>query len=178
MKVGPVDQATELARLFYPQAAALGEFLPATPAQLPEDYRVLLAHDDHMTVALEVFHDSKLSVKVLDEHREESSYSRASVLSAVETGRPVQFGVMQINLEGLPDPVRAAIHAGTTPLGRVLIRYNVLRRVELASLWQVKPGPVLRSDLQLDGPSPIYGRVARILVGGRPAVSLLEIVKV
>jgi chorismate-pyruvate lyase len=60
-------------------------------------------------------------------------------------------------------------------LGRVLIRHNVLRHVELQQLWHVNPSPQLRELLQLAAGEPLYGRSARIVVEGRPAVELLEI---
>jgi hypothetical protein len=63
------------------------------------------------------------------------------------------------------------------PLGRVLIRHNVLREVELTALWRIVPGPVLREHLQPASDTPIYGRSAQILVDERPTVQLLEIVK-
>ena len=162
---------------FYPQLAELGEFCPVDAAELPESYRRLLAHDDHMTVSVEAFHHSPVDVEVVDERRDGDRYSRTSVLVTQNGGRRVQFGVMSINTHGLPDGARAAIHSGSTPLGRILIRYNVLRRVELVQLYEVKPGPALRYQLGLEPGQVIFGRTARILVGGRPAVSLLEIVK-
>jgi hypothetical protein len=85
---------------------------------------------------------------------------------------------MWINLKGLSDQVRAEIEARQTPLGRVLIRHNVLRRVELQRLWRIHPGPYLREKLELQAPTEcIYGRSAGIIVEGRQAVELLEIVK-
>ena len=59
----------------------------------------------------------------------------------------------------------------------MLIEHNVLREVELITLWKIAPGPVLRQHLQLSGKTPIYGRSAQILVDERPTVQLLEIVK-
>jgi len=61
--------------------------------------------------------------------------------------------------------------------GRVLIEHNVLREVELITLWQIEPGSVLRQHLQVNGKAPLYGRTAQILVDERPTVQLLEIVK-
>ena len=46
---------------------------------------------------------------------------------------------MRINLNHLSDDVQREIVDGGTPLGRVLIRHNVLRHVELHRLWRVKP---------------------------------------
>ncbi|HMO86214.1 MAG TPA: hypothetical protein PKC18_14960, partial [Lacipirellulaceae bacterium] len=80
-----------------------------------------------------------------------------------------------IALGTLPPAVRVEIESRRTPLGRVLIRHNVLRHVELQQLWRVTPERELRSHLQLNPTDVIYGRTARIIVEGRPTVQLLEI---
>jgi chorismate-pyruvate lyase len=169
--------ASRLATLFYTNLDELGRFESVTVEELPPDYRTLLAHQDHMTVALEAHHDSLVTVNVLDEWRDEASYARSSVLSRRSDGAIVQFGVMRIWLGDLPVVAQQEITAKRTPLGRVLIRHNVLREVELITLWRIHPGPVLKKNLSLNGNAPIYGRSAQILVDERPTVQLLEIAK-
>jgi hypothetical protein len=169
--------ASRLATLFYSELSQLGLFEPARVDKLPGDYRRLLAHQEHMTVALEAHHNALVNVHVLDEWRDESSYARASLLSRQSDGAVVQFGVMRIWLADLPPAAQHEITARKTPLGRVLIRHNVLREVELITLWRIAPGPVLRNHLRLTDDAPVYGRSAQILVGERPTVQLLEIVK-
>jgi hypothetical protein len=153
-----------------------------------------------------------VDVAVLDEHRDGDYYSRTSLLICRKSRRIVQFGVMRIDLGGLPPIVREEIESRGTPLGRILIRHNVLRHVELHRLWRIKPGRELQrrliyqiapSTAQPPGKLPaasddssvsalsltkletqtavggerLYGRTARIVVEGRPAVELLEIVR-
>jgi chorismate-pyruvate lyase len=167
--------ASRLATLFFSDLADLGRFEPVPVDNLPPDYRTLLAHPDHMTVALESYHRSSVSVKVLDEWRDESSYARTSLLSRQSDGAIVQFGIMRIWLTDLPAQAQAEITQRQTPLGRVLIDHNVLREVEPISLWQIDPGPVLKKHFQLRRNDPIFGRSAQILVEERPTVQLLEI---
>jgi chorismate-pyruvate lyase len=169
--------ASRLATLFYSDLAELGRFEPAQVDRLPAEYRRLLAHQDHMTVALEAHYNTLVNVAVLDELRDESSYARTSLLSRQTDGGVVQFGIMRIWLNDLPEAARREITAKTMPLGRVLIRHNVLREVELITLWRITPGPVLRKHLRLSGDVPVFGRSAQILVDERPTVQLLEIVK-
>lgn len=168
-------QLSTLAAPFFSSLAELGEFSAVTSEALPEDYRVLLAHDDHMTVTVEAFHNCFVDVRVLRQHQDDSVYCRSSLLVCQSSGRVVQFGIMRINLSQLTETVRAEIVGGHTPLGRVLIRHNVLRHVELQRLWEVKPAAALRDYLQLAESEPLYGRSARIMVEGRPTVELLEI---
>ena len=58
----------------------------------------------------------------------------------------------------------------------MLIDHNMLREVELISLWRIVPGPALRQHLSLAVGEVIYGRSAQILVDERPTVQMLEIV--
>ena len=169
--------ASRLANLFYDGLEALGRFESVLVDQLPEDYRTLLAHHDHMTVALEAFHDSLVNVRALAEWHDDASYARCSLLSRQTDARVVQFGIMRIWLADLPAKAQDEITSRKWPLGRVLIRHNILREVELITLWRIEPGPVLKQHLQLADDRPIYGRTAQILVGDRPNVQLLEIAK-
>jgi chorismate-pyruvate lyase len=70
--------------------------------------------------------------------------------------------------------VAAAIRKGDTPLGRVLIEHNVLRRIELSSLLRIAPCPRLHAWFSTD--RPCYGRLAIIHCDEAPAVELLEVV--
>lgn len=159
---------------FYADRRELGEFLPAAKQDLPPRYQTLLAHDDHMTVTLEAFHGSLVDVETLAEKLEAEHYSRVSILHLQRDGRPVQLGIMRIALGGLPAAVRREIEGRAVPLGRILIRHNMLRRVQVQSLWRIAPGRMLRDHLKAE--SPIFGRTATIQVDGRHAVDLLEIV--
>jgi chorismate-pyruvate lyase len=144
-------------------------------ADLPDAYQGLLAHDDHMPVTVEAFHDSLVDVQVLQQHLDPPYYCRKSLLKRRTDGRSVQLGCIRICLDLLPDAVRTDVLAGNMPLGRILIRHHVLRHVELIQLWQVDPGEELRHHLDLPADTNLYGRTARIIVQDRPAVQLLEI---
>src|SRR5262249_15350319 len=117
-----VLQLSTIAAPFFASLGELGEFAHTTAGELPEDYRVLLAHDDHMTVTVEAFHGCHVEVRVLRAHQDNSVYSRASTLACQSTGKVVQFGIMRINLDRVPPAVGAEILGGHMPLGRALIR--------------------------------------------------------
>jgi chorismate-pyruvate lyase len=169
--------ASRLATLFYDSLDALGRFESVLVDALPDDYRSLLAHHDHMTVALEAFHNSLVDVRAIAEWQDESSYARCSLLSRQTDGAVVQFGIMRIWLADLPAAAQQEITSKKAPLGRVLIRHNVLREVELVTLWRIEPAAELQRHLQLGSAAPIFGRTAQILVDERPTVQLLEIAK-
>jgi hypothetical protein len=165
-----------LASLFYDDLAQLGRFEPVSASAMPDPYRQLLAHNDHMTVTLEEHAGSSVDVRVIAEWRDEASYARNSLLARHSDGSVLQFGVMRIWLADLPATAQNEITGQREPLGRVLITHNLLREVELITLWRIVPGPALQKHLSLAPGQAIYGRSAQILVDERPTVQMLEIV--
>jgi len=150
------------------------EFVPAE--LVPKPYRGLLVHEHHMTVTVEKHHGGLVDVRVLQRKITDESYARQILLALQKTGRVVQFGIMRVHLPECSPAVRKEIVAAQTPLGRILIEHDVLRRIELTALLRVVPGPAMCEWFGLESPKPTYGRLARIHCNGRPAVELLEIV--
>lgn len=156
------------------------EFRPVASAAVPEPFRFLLDHDSHMTVALERFHGAPVRVRVLQElHGTPATrYSREILLTVPDAerqdGRVVQHGIVSIDLTTVDDAIATRIRRCDEPLGRILLDAGVLCSVRDVHLLAIVPGPRLRDVL---GPADTFGRVARILVDGRPAIELLEIVQ-
>jgi chorismate-pyruvate lyase len=165
-----------LAGLFYGDLAELGTFEELLAEALPEPYRALLAHHEHMTVAVERHHGAATDVKVLATKHEGDYYSRKIILQRQTDRRVVLFGIPRLNLRLVDDDVKREILGQQKPLGRVLIEHNVLREVQLASLYRVTPGKDLCRLFGLARPLTTYGRTAFIYCDGYPAVELLEIV--
>ena len=165
-----------LVALFYRAPGDLGRFEEVYLSRMPDPYRELLAHTHHMTVTIEAFHESSVDVRVLDKLVTPTHYSRKILLTRQRDGRVVLYGIMRVNLAALGPEVRAEIEAERTPLGRILIEHDVLRRIHLMSLWKVFPGDELCRLFELDAPRETYGRAAVIDCNGEPGVELLEIV--
>jgi chorismate-pyruvate lyase len=165
-----------LSGLFYADLAELGTFAEVLAEAVPEPYRTLLAHHEHMTVAVERYHGSAVDVEVLAASRDGDYYSRKIVLHRQSDRRVVLFGIPRLNLRLVDEQVKSEILSQNKPLGRVLIEHNVLREVQLASLYRVTPGPGLCKLMGLSSPLATYGRTAFIYCDGYPAVELLEIV--
>jgi len=144
--------------------------------EVPEPYRGLLVHEHHMTVTVEAYHGGPVDVRVLDRRQDGSEYARKILLVHQATGKVVQFGIMRIDLDLTSPPVREAIVAERTPLGRILIEHDVLRRIEPVAFVRIHPGPVQLARFSMAGPRPLYGRLAFIHVDEKPAVELLEVV--
>ena len=166
-----------LMSLFYGSSANLGQFEEVAATDMPAVYARLLAHEEHMTVTVESFHQSPVDVRVIDTLITQTHYARKILLQRQSDGHVVQFGIVRLNFSYLSPEVRAEIESQETPLGRILINHQVLREVQLASLWRVDCGPDLRKLFNIDADRAItYGRTALIYCNGEPAVELIEIV--
>src|SRR5690348_14207434 len=157
-----------------------GDFHPECvvvhPNGIPTPEDELLVHHGHMTIVLEKHHGHPVDVHVLEEHLIGDTYTRKIKLTPHGSDRIVEWGIARLNLQYISPKVREEILARQTPLGAILIKHQVHRRV--------KPRYFVRfpSDgqvLQLFGdnyPKPAYGRLGTIFCDGAPAIELLEIV--
>lgn len=154
------------------------EIIPAD--QVPQPYHKLLVHEHHMTVTVESHHGDLVNVKILAKQmRDEDgqpTYARKILLTLQKTGKVVQFGIMRVRFEHCSAEVRDEIVAGNTPLGRILIEHDVLRRIEPTAYLRLTPNKDLMGWFSMAQPKPLYGRLALIHCDGKPAVELLEIV--
>jgi chorismate-pyruvate lyase len=167
----------ELQAIFYPRGGGLGAFTQVDEGEVPEPYRQLLAHDAHMTVTVERYHDTSVDVRVLEEKHVPPHYARKILLTRRSDGAVVLAGIMRIDLRFVTDAAREEILSRAKPLGRVLIEHGVLREVELVGLWRIEPGEELAGWCGGQPvPSAVYGRTALIHCHDEPAVELLEII--
>ena len=173
-RFSPPDVRT-LTSLF-PASPDIAEYQLVPAEKVPEPYRRLLVHEHHMTVTVEDFHGGAVDVRILARRQDGDSYARKILLALHDGGRVVQYGIMRIRLDLCSQQVRDEIVAGQTPLGRILIRHDVLRRIEPTAFLRVVPGPALMGWFGLDRPEPTYDRLAIIHCDEQPAVELLEIV--
>lgn len=165
----------ELLGLF-PPAAYLGKYEYVAAHDVPPPYHGLLVHEHHMTVTVEAHHGDLVDVKVLQYRLDGDTYARKILLALQKTGRVVQFGLVRVHLDYCSKEVREEIVSRRTPLGRILIKHDVLRRIEPTAFLRIMPGPEMLKWFGLDRPAFTYGRLALIHCDGRPAIELLEIV--
>jgi chorismate-pyruvate lyase len=128
-----------------------------------------------MTVTVEAHYGSPVDVRVLESGFDGDQYHRRIVLTLHGTDRIVQYGLVRINLNLLDPAVRAEIVEQKTPLGRILIEHNVLRRVEPTGFYRVEPGPTLLRHMGLAKPQTMYGRTGVIFCNDQPAIAVLEL---
>ena len=168
----------DIATLFklFPPTSYLREFDIIPAEQVPQPYHDLLVHEHHMTVTVEAHHGSLVDVQVLERKRDGDGYARKILLAKQSDRRIVQFGLVLIWLNYCSPEVSAEIISEKTPLGRILINHNVLRRIEPTDYLRVTPGPEMMQWFDLKTPIPAYGRLALIHCDGKPAIELVEIV--
>lgn len=149
------------------------EHIPSASTAAP--YLGLLVHQHHMTVTMEEFYGTPVEVHVLAEHREGDIYSREILLTRSDNQYVIQYGLVRLDLSLIEPAVSEEILAGREPLGRVLIRHNVLRQLDLTAIIRLQPGPRLRELLGCTAKTTLFGRFATIFCSERPAVHVLEI---
>ena len=166
----------DLLSLFPPAASYIQSAQLVPGSHVPEPYRGLLVHEHHMTVTVEAHHGGPVDVVVLDRRHQGNSYSRMILLALRGSGRIVQFGLVRIHFAFCSAEVRDEILSEKTPLGRILIRHNILRRVQPIGFLHVTPGTDMQQWFGLQSPETTYGRLAVIFCGNEPAIEVLEIV--
>jgi chorismate-pyruvate lyase len=169
--------APTLAHLYnlFPDSPDRPDAVEVPAGDVPQPYYKLLVHTHHMTVTVEEFYRSPVDVKVMACRRNGNEYSRKIVLTAHATGKVVQFGLVRSDLGVCPEAVRREIVEGKTPLGRVLIQHNMLRRIEPVTFLRVALGAEMADWFGVEAGAITYGRLGVIYTGDRPAVEVLEI---
>ncbi|MCZ6815677.1 MAG: hypothetical protein O7F76_03135 [Planctomycetota bacterium] len=153
-----------------------GPFETVESAAVPVPFDDLLVHHRHMTTTLESFHKRPVELRVLQHKQDGDLYSREILLTLSGTDRVVEFGIVQLDLGLVSDAVRAQIMERQTPLGDILIRHNVLRRIEPRWYFRFFGDCPLLRHFGPEHPSVVYGRVGTIYCDHEPAIELLEVV--
>ena len=167
----------DLAGYFYRAGNGVAELCDFEPIEaVPAPYDLLLDHHNHMTVTVEAFYEDKVDVIVHRAEKEGRWYTREITLTTQQNQDIVQYGIVRLDINRLQPNVWNEIESRDTPLGRVLIKNNVLREVQLCGLWQISAGPALASRMRLRIGEQLFGRTALIYCDGEPAIELLEIV--
>jgi len=148
-----------------------------SPDAIPVPADALLVHQNHMTIALERHHGKPVQVNVQQERLDGETYTRKVGLTLLGTPRVVEWGIARLHLKYLSSEVRAEILLKQTPLGAILIRHNVHRRVKPRYFVRFPAGSrVIELFGAGSNATPIYGRLGMIYCNDEPAIELLEIV--
>ncbi|MCY2975080.1 MAG: hypothetical protein NTW52_10500 [Planctomycetota bacterium] len=173
----PIVDLAQLIQLVDPDMDQLGSFKRCDSLDLPQPYKQLLSHNEHMTVTVEAFHLCRITVEVLQSWTDGNFYIREILLRRESDQEIILYGVVRLRLDSLEESPRNAILSESIPLGRVLIEHNVLRNVELVELWKIAVGPRLATHFSCPEGTTTFGRTAMIYFHNQPALELIEIVR-
>jgi len=169
--------AESLIGIYYDSSQELASFRYVPATEVPQPYRDLLAHENHMTVTVERFHRDSVDVEVLRDDWKETVYHREILLKTHHTGVVVQYGIVRLYPRFLTKEPLQEILSRQKPLGRVLIEHDVLRCIELFDLLEVRCGKALAQFFSVPIGTKTYGRTAILHCNNEPAIELLEIVR-
>lgn len=145
------------------------------PNDIPHPTDALLVHHEHMTEVLQRRYGRAVDVHVLDEHLDGNSYTRK--ISLTSGGGPVvEWGIVRLDFAFVADAVRDEILVKRVPLGAILIKHGVHRRIKPRWFLRFPPGGPLLTLFSDTSPEALYGRIGTIYCNECPAIELLEIV--
>lgn len=153
-----------------------GAWESVEPDAMPDSFRRLLVHRNHMTTTLRAFHGAPVELRVLSERLDGDVYRRKIVLTLSGTQHVVEFGIVRIELRFAPSVVRDSILEGRRPLGEVLIDNAVLRRIEPRSYLRLSASCAMLADARFSATGDVFGRIGTIFCNGERAIELLEVV--
>jgi hypothetical protein len=146
------------------------------PEQLPEPFHWLLVHRNHMTKVLEAQYGRPMELDVLEHHLDEETYTRKILLRPQGHNEIVEVGVVRLNFRFMARDVKDEILKRETPLGAILIRHKVLRKVQPRWYMQFPANAPLLVASGVSYPHPTYGRIGTIYCNQEPAIEVLEVV--
>jgi chorismate-pyruvate lyase len=151
------------------------DFTAVEPDRLPAPYRSLLGHERAMTMTLEAHHDSRVVLRTLSSFRKGRWYFRKVLLSEEVSGRPVEMGIMAVDLDAFSPPVRDRILRGEVPLGRLLRESGVDYLSRPTAFLAITPNPALLGVFWMGKPRTLYGRQTELTLNGRKIGDVVEI---
>ncbi|NUQ61422.1 MAG: hypothetical protein HUU20_02970 [Pirellulales bacterium] len=146
------------------------------PGDIPEPYRTLLVHASDMTSTLTDYHGEPIKLDVVERVVGSGWLARCSILEVARTGRPVEFGVIRIDLSLLHEPVRRQVLEGRVPLGGLLNECGIGYRSCPGGFLRVKSNGTMNQAFHLPRPTWLYGRCNCLSdLAGRTIAEVVEI---
>lgn len=143
---------------------------------MPEPFHTLLVHEKHMTLTLTSHYRAFLELHVKEMHYEGTLYSRKITLTVPHGKEVLEYGLIRLDLRYVPDAVKQEIFQQRTPMGELLLRHNILQRVQPRWYLKMQPQSSILSWMNAKYEHSLYGRLGTIYCNGEPAVEVLEIV--
>jgi len=146
-------------------------------ADVPEPQKDLLVHELHMTVVLERFWKKPVVLEVLRSATSDTTYRREILLRAGTGGPVIEYGLVRMRRDAFSTGAWGEIQTESAPLGEIMIRHDVLRRIEPLRYVRFDLLPNRRPAAGFDASvRRAFGRVGIIHCNGLEAIELLEVV--
>ncbi len=153
------------------------ELRDVPPDGMPDSCRGLLVHTGHMTEALEAYFGTPVELRVLQHYHNGDDLRREILLTLAGTDRVVEYGVVRMDLGYITEAARAEIVAQVRPLGEILIRHAVFRRIDPKWYFHVPADSALvQRHFGGQAAEGAFGRLGVIYCHHHPAIELLEVV--
>ena len=154
-----------------------GTFVFVEAESVPEPFNGLLVHEGDMTSRLEAFHQSRITLEVLQSRRSgESEYSREVILRRVCDGAAVEYGAIQIFLGVFEESLRVQILEGRVPLGGLLNQNQVRYYSRPQAFFHLQPGEDLAALIGVSTSVRLFGRCNLLyLEGGELMAQIVEV---
>lgn len=146
------------------------------PENIPHPSDELLVHHQHMTVVLQRHHGGPVRVHVLEEKLEGDRYTRKISLTRQGSDEVVEWGIVRLDFRFIPEAAKREILAKEMPLGAILIKHKVHRRIKPRYFLRFPEGSAVLKLFDADSAKPLYGRLGTIYCDEEPCIELLEIV--
>jgi chorismate-pyruvate lyase len=145
---------------------------------MPEPYRGLLVHRGDMTSRLEEFHGGRVFIEVLHHEQTAEAYRREVVLRVENTGLPVEYGAIEIDLAAFDGELRRLILEEHLPLGGLLNRFGVEYRSEPRAFIRLGKDPVMQRVFGMPEAQIFFGRCNLLYgAGGRLLARIVEVLR-
>jgi chorismate-pyruvate lyase len=144
--------------------------------EIPEPYRGLLVHTRDMTPTLEGFYRQPMRLTVLSRERQNGVYLREVILKRAAEAPPVEYGVIRICLDHLPEAARQKVLEEERPLGNILQTEAIPHTSRPEAFFRTEADAHMSAVLCLRRPCVLYGR-SNILLddAGRVLAEVLEV---
>ena len=128
------------------------------PDDIPQPQRRLLVHHRDMTSTLHRHYQEPIALRVLERKLSGDWYYRHIVLQTGQSGRPIEYGAIRIDLPLLSEAAREEVLTAQTPLGSILNAHHLAYRCCPGAFFRIRPNELMHRVLQLQSPRWLYGR--------------------
>jgi hypothetical protein len=94
----------------------------------------------------------------------------------VGSNKVVEWGVVRLNFKFMPEAVKHEILQKQMPLGAILVKHKVHRRVKPRYFLKLPKASAMAGLFDAVNQEHLYGRLGMIYCDGEPCIEVLEIV--